>query len=178
MKTWTKALSGATLAVAALAVTAPAHAQSATEWATRLVNMQKDAIVPQLASVATEQVLMKWAPQVAQLPQANQKAASDQLDVELRKLNDDNMKTLKTNNDRLATQVLVPEYTKNYSADELRQIVTFLESDAAKKYFSNVDNMANLLADRVVTASKTTVESRMNQFDKAAQRILKNNGGK
>ncbi|WP_213359394.1 DUF2059 domain-containing protein [Brachymonas denitrificans] len=171
---------GCALALAALAVSAPVQAQDATrkELATRIVNLQKahdmDALIAQLASSATQTVVSTWLPKLDQVPQARQKAAADLLDAELKKFNDDNVRTIKARNERVSLDVLVPAYAERFTADELRQLVAFMESPVIKKYYAANPQLANMLAQKLVDATRADVEARIKAFDTRAAQIIGN----
>lgn len=175
---------GKTIATALLctAVLAPAaHAQdkhdaAKKELATRIVNLQKaqdmDALIAQLAGTANRAVVEAWLPRLDGMPAARQKAVADQLDVELKKFNDDVTRLIKTRNDRISLDVLVPAYSERFTADELKQLVAFLESPVIKKYYAANPHMANLLGQKLVEATRADVESRIKEFDTRAAKII------
>ena len=172
------ATAGCALALAALAVSAPAQAQDAMrkELATRIVNLQKahdmDALIGQLANSATQTVVSTWLPKLDQVPQARQKAAADLLDAELKKFNEDNVRTIKNRNERVSLEVLVPAYAERFTADELRQLVAFMESPVIKKYYAANPQLANMLAQKLVDATRADVEARIKAFDTRAAQII------
>lgn len=174
----------ASLALATITFAAPAQAQDAArkELATRIVNLQKvhdmDPLIAQLASSATQTVVSTWLPKLDQVPQARQKVAADQLDAELKKFNEDNVRTIKSRNETVALEVLVPVYAERFTADELRQLITFMESPVIKKFYAANPQMGNLLAQRLVEATRKDVETRIDQFDHRAAQIIGSAGGK
>ena len=170
---------GKTLAIALVcsAALAPAvQAQDKKELATRIVNLQKtqdmDALIAQLAGTANRAVVEAWLPQLDRLPAARQKAAADQLDAELRKFNNDVVRLIKSKNDRISLEVLVPAYSERFTADELKQLVAFLESPVIRKYYAANPQMANLLAQKLVDATRNDVVNRTKAFDARAAQIV------
>ena len=175
---------GKTAAIALLcaAVLTPAayaqnkQEQEKKELATRIVNLQKaqdmDALIAQLASTANRAVVETWLPRLDNMPAARQKAVADQLDVELKKFNDDVVRLIKTRNERISLDVLVPAYSERFTADELKQLVAFLESPVIRKYYAANPHMANLLAQKLVDATRADVQARTKEFDTRAARIV------
>lgn len=163
---------------AVMVVTQPIYAQNPTtrKLATRLVELQKqqnaNLLALDLANTANRAVVDAWRPKLQQLPKSQQQRASTQLNAELKKFNNDNMRLLKRKSNRLNTRVLVPEYAKRFSAEELRQIIAFLESSAIKKYFTTNPQIADLLAQELLKSSRTDIEKRINAFDARAKRIM------
>ena len=131
-----------------------------------------DALIAQLAGSANKVVVNNWLPRLDKLPTAKQKAAADQLDSELKKFNDDNVRTIKAKNDKLSLEVLVPAYAEKFSTEELKQLVAFLESATIKKYYAANPQLANLLAQRLVEATQADVEARIKTFDLRAAQIV------
>ena len=171
----------ATVLLCAAVLTPSAYAQSKQEQekkelATRIVNLQKtqdmDALIAQLAGTANRAVVETWLPRLDNMPAARQKAVADQLDVELKKFNDDVVRLIKTRNERVSLDVLVPAYSERFTADELKQLVAFLESPVIRKYYAANPHMANLLAQKLVDATRADVQARTKEFDTRAARIV------
>lgn len=150
-----RALAPAALACSLLCLAPAALAQDAVKRrATRIVNLQKaqdmDALIAQLAGSANKVIDTATGCPDSTNFLAKQKAAADQLDSELKKFNDDNVRTIKAKNDKLSLEVLVPAYAEKFSTEELKQLVAFLESATIKKYYAANPQLANLLAQRLV----------------------------
>lgn len=131
-----------------------------------------DALIAQLAGIAKSAIVEAWLPRLEKMPAARQKVAIDQLDVELKKFNDDVVRLIKTRNERISLDVLVPAYSERFTADELKQLVAFLESPVIKKYYSASPHMANLLAQKLDAATSSDVQARAKEFDTRAARIV------
>lgn len=162
----------------AASVSLPAHAQDAEtrKLAARLVQLQTqqnaNVLALDLADTANRAVVDAWRPKLQRLPKAQQQRASQRLNAELKKFNDDNLRLLQAKNRRLSQQVLVPAYAKRFTAAELRQIIAFLESTAIKKYFSANPQIADLLGQKLLESSRAEIEKRINAFDKRAASIV------
>ena len=175
-----KTILAALVCVAALAPVA--HAQDKKELASRIVNLQKtqdmDALIAQLASTANRAVVETWLPRLDKMPAARQKTAADQLDAELKKFNDENVRLIKAKNERISLEVLVPAYSERFTTEELKQLVVFLESPVIKKYYAANPQMANLLAQKLVEATRSDVQARIKAFDARAAQIVGASGRK
>ena len=55
---------------------------------------------------------------------------------------------------------------------ELKQLVAFLESPVIRKYYAANPHMANLLAQKLVDATRADVQARTKEFDTRAARIV------
>ena len=58
------------------------------------------------------------------------------------------------------------------SGDELRQLLTFMESPVVKKYYAANPQMASLLAEKLVEATRSEVDAHIKDFDTRAAHIL------
>ena len=97
---------------------------------------------------------------------------ADQLDAELKKFNDENVRLIKAKNERISLEVLVPAYSERFTTEELKQLLVFLESPVIKKYYAANPQMANLLAQKLVEATHSDVQARIKAFDARAAQIV------
>ena len=63
-------------------------------------------------------------------------------------------------------------FVGHMTADELKQLVAFLESPVIKKYYAANPQMANLLAQKLVEATRSDVQARIKAFDTRAAQIV------
>lgn len=175
-----------TLALAGLACTTTLHAQTAaadpkTEWAAKIVALQQgpelDRLVGQLAGSTTQDLIANWGPKLeANVPKAQQKKASEDLNAELKKYSDDAAKLIAKQVSKVSTDVLVPAYAERFTLEELKQIAAFFESPAIKKYQSTAPELGNTFIQKLIDASRADVMARVKQFDAAAQKIVGGTG--
>ena len=85
------------------------------------------------------------------------------------------VRLIKNRNERISLEVLVPAYSERFSADELKQLVAFLESPVIRKYYAANPHMANLLAQKLVDATRADVQARTKEFDARAAQIVGGN---
>jgi hypothetical protein len=169
-----------TLALAGLACTTTLHAQTVdpkTEWATKVVALQQgpelERLVSQLADSSTQELIANWAPKLgANVAKAQQKKASEEMNAELKKYADDASNIISKQVSKVSADVLVPAYTERFTLDELKQIASFFESPAIKKYQTTAPELGNLFIQKLVDASRTDVAARAKQFDAAALKIV------
>ncbi len=168
------------LAFAGFAFCGASHAQTPStkqEWAAKVVALQQgpelDRLISQLANSATEEVLQNWAPKLqADVPPAKQQQAKDELNAELKKAYDDISRTIKSKVVPASGDVLVPAYMDRFSIDELKQIATFFESPAIKKYQAAAPELGGLLVKQLIEATRADVTARVKQFDDVAAKII------
>lgn len=171
-----------TLAMASLglACSTALHAQTSdpqTEWAKKVVALQQgpelDRLVAQLAGSTAEDLIAKWGPQLqANVPKAKQKKASEDLNAELKKYADDTKQLIDKQVSKVSADVLVPAYAERFTLEELKQIATFFESPAIKKYQTTAPELGNIFVQKLVDATRSDVIARIKQFDDAALKIV------
>ncbi|MBI2726494.1 MAG: DUF2059 domain-containing protein [Polaromonas sp.] len=170
----------AALALASTAFFNLGHAQtpvSKQEWAAKVVALQQgpelDRLIAQLADSATEEVLQNWGQKLqADVPAARQQQAKDELNAELKKLYDDITRTIKSKVIVASGDALVPAYMEKFSIDELKQIATFFESPAVKKYQAAAPELGASFVKQLVEITRADVTGRVKQFDDSAAKII------
>lgn len=173
------------LAIASTALVNLSHAQvpvSKQEWAAKVVALQQgpelEQLIGQLADSATEEVLQNWGPKLqAEVPQAKQQQAKDELNAELKKCFDDITRSIKSKVIAASGDVLVPAYMERFSIDELKQIATFFESPVIQKYQAAAPELGAIFVKRLVEVTRADVAARVAQFDSVAAKIIGGSGG-
>lgn len=172
---------GAVLTIAA-AFTLPAGNALADEaskraLAVKLAQLQqkndKDAITDQLTASAAQPLIIRWSQEVEKsVPAARQQEVRTKLDAELKKFTDKTEKNVGAQVASAAEAALVPVFMEKLSEDELKTIVTYLESPASTKFQNLGGEAGNAWAMKIIEATKGAVESDAKAFDAAAKRIV------
>ena len=170
----------ATLAIASLALSAAANAQTADpklEWATKAVALQQgpelERLVGQLADSATQDILQNCGPKLqSNVPPAKMEQAKEGLNTELKKYFEDVSKTINGKVGKVSSSALIPAYMERFTLDELKQLVAFFESPAIKKYQSAAPELGSLFVKQLIEETNTDVMARTRQFDDAATKIV------
>lgn len=150
-----------------------------TEWATKVVTLQQgpelDRLVSQLAGSTTQELIANWGPKLeANVHKAKQQKASEDLNAELKKYEEDTSKLIGKQVKKVSADVLIPAYAERFTVDELKQIAAFFESPAIKKYQSSAPELGNVFIQKLIEASRSDVIARAKQFDDAALKIVGN----
>jgi len=172
-----------TLAMAGLAslVWSPAtHGQTPDpkiEWAKKVVALQQgpelDRLVAQIAGRTAQELINKWAPKLeTNVPKAKQQKASEDLNAELKGYSSDIRQLIAKQVSKVSADVLVPAYAERFTLEELKQIASFFESPAIKKYQSTAPELGTLFVQKLLDASRVDVTARASQFDAAALKII------
>lgn len=178
MKTSFPKLSATVLFVALCAVTTGASAQDAKKaMATKLAQMQAKsdgaALANQLTADAVQLPLSAWSQRLDEsVPPARQKDVRDKLDVELKKFADNTHKAIEAQVSKAAETALVPLFMDKLSEDEMKTVIAYMESPAAIKFQSLSADAGNAWAQKVIDATRSTVEANVKSFDAAATKIV------
>ena len=168
----------ALLFVAACAASTGANAQDAKKaLATKLAQMQAKtdgaAMANQLTADAVQLPLSTWSQRLDEsVPPARQKDVRDKLDVELKKFADNTHKAIEAQVGKAAETALVPLFMDKLSEDEMKTIIAYMESPAALKFQGLSADAGNAWAQKVIDATRTTVETNVKSFDAAATKIV------
>lgn len=174
----------AIILVAACAVSTGAIAQNDSKraLAVKLAQMQQkaegEAMAEQLTASAVQPLLAAWSQRLDEtVPPARQKEVRDKLDVELKKFADSTQKSVEAQTAKAAEAALVPIFMEKLSEDELKTIITYMESPASAKFQALGVDAGNAWAKRIVDATKSSVEAGAKNFEAAANRIVAGAGG-
>lgn len=139
------------------------------ELAAKVLSLQQvgvDSVARGLAEQPIMQMLQA-AGHVAQtqLPAERRDTAIKAIDAEARKYLDEVTPLLRERATALAPGVLGPLLEEKFSEEELRQIVTWLQSPAYKKYQEIAPAMQKTLAQKVVSETRDTVEPKLKALE-------------
>ncbi|MDR2154748.1 MAG: DUF2059 domain-containing protein [Burkholderiaceae bacterium] len=145
--------------------------------AVRLAQIQQKtdgaAIAEQLTNSAVQPLLISWSQRLDEtVPPARQKEVRDKLDVELKKFTEAVQKAIDNQVAKSAEAALAPIFMEKLTEDEMKTIIAFLESPVSAKFQALGPDATNSWAQRVVDATKSTVENSAKNFDAAANRIV------
>ncbi|MFV0678871.1 DUF2059 domain-containing protein [Ottowia sp.] len=154
-----------------------AQSDSKRALAVKLAQMQSKAdgevLSAQLTASAVQPLLAGWSQRLDEsVPPAKQKDVRDKLDVELKKFTDSTQKAVDAQVGKAAEAALVPIFMEKLSEDELKTIITYLESPVSAKFQALGPDASNAWAKRVIDTTKPAVENGAKTFDAAATRIV------
>ena len=143
----------------------------------RVLKLQQSGI-ERLATAMTEEpavVLGGQASEViaARVPKERQEAVAKEIQVEVQKYLKDTVPQVRKSAQQLAPATIGPVLEAKLSEDELRQIVTLLESPAYAKYQQLTGEMQQALQAKLVADTRGTVEPRVQALEKAIGERLK-----
>ena len=171
-----------TLLAAAIAVAGSAQAQAQApaspakkELIARVLKLQQPDIENAARSLI-EQPAMQLGQQAGQalqrLPAERRDALAQDIQADLRKYVDETGPIVRERAIKLAPSTLGPVLDERLSEDELRQIITLLESPTVKKFQALFPDMQRALTEKLVAETRSEVEPRLRALQQSVGQRL------
>jgi uncharacterized membrane protein YheB (UPF0754 family) len=166
----------ATAVAATLAVTSiSAHADK-KELVQKILTSQQAALDDMSRSVA-EQPARQLAGAARQIlaqavPEDKRDATAKQVDAEIKKYIEGATPIVRASASKLSQSVIGPMMEEKFTEDELKQLVTMLESPILKKYQSALPEMSNSLLEKVVADARQQVTPKLQTAEANIRKIL------
>jgi uncharacterized membrane protein YheB (UPF0754 family) len=166
----------ATAVAATLAVTSlSAHADK-KELVQKILTSQQAALDDMSRSVA-EQPARQLAGAARQIlaqavPEDKRDATAKQVDAEIKKYIEGATPIVRASATKLSQSVIGPMMEEKFTEDELKQLVTMLESPILKKYQSALPEMSNSLLEKVVADARQQVTPKLQTAEGNIRKIL------
>lgn len=162
------------LALAAcMLLPAAATAQTKKELAEKVVQMQHESIEGvgrALAGQVAQQVLQTAGQTMRNLPADRREAVGKEVQADIKKFYDDLEAQLRASALKLGPATLAPMLEDKLSDDELKQLVAWLDTSAAKKYQQMGAEMQSTLAGKLVEDTRVAVEPKLRALEQKLQR--------
>jgi len=107
-----------------------------------------------------------------QVPEAKRESAAKAADAELKKYFDDAYPLVRDKAVQIAPGALTPILEQNFSEDELKQLLAWINSPLSKKYQELNPKMQTALTDKQVTETRATIEPKMRALDTNVAKAL------
>ncbi len=158
------ALAAASGLCAAQGASAPAS-NARKELALKVVQLQQPAIEQAARQLAEQSVapLLQQAGTVVQtrVPPEQREALTRELQGDLKKFGDETVGLLRERALKLAPTAIGSILEERLSEDELKQVITVLESPAYRKYQSLGGDMQRALVEKLVADTRSSVEPKL-----------------
>lgn len=163
----------ALLALALLAVFPAAQAQSKKELAAKVVQLQLPAVDALATSIARDTAarLMDAAGQaLAIVPADKREALGKQVQADIKAFYDDAQAKLHDSGVKNAASTLGPLLEEKFTEDELKQIATWLESTASKKFQQLGAEMQSSISRKLIDDTKPAIEPKLKALEQTLQK--------
>jgi hypothetical protein len=107
-----------------------------------------------------------------QVPEAKRESAAKAADAELKKYFDDAYPIVRDKAVQLAPGALTPLLEQNFSEDELKQLLAWINSPLSKKYQDLNPKMQTALTEKLVADTRGTIEPKMRALDENVAKAL------
>lgn len=153
----------------ALASAAQAHAETKKELVQKLIGLQQQGIEAagkQLAEQPAAAMLQRAGIALqAGVRAERREAVAREIQSDVKKYADETVPLLRKRAVELAPATLGPLFEERFNDDELKQLVTFLESPVYRKYQQLGGEMQRSLGEKLVADTRPTVEPRLRALE-------------
>jgi hypothetical protein len=163
------------LLAALLLVTAGAQAQTKKELVQKVVALQTPAVESLGRAVATQtsgQVLQAVAQGLQRVPADKREATAKAAREEVQKFYNEIEPVLRTQAAKLAPSALGPKLEEKMTEEELKQVIVWLESSAAKKFAELGPEMQKSLGDMLVADTRPVIEPKLKALEQALMKQM------
>ena len=175
-----KSLIAAALLVAAgsalaQAASAPAIAPAKLALINKLIQIQQPGI-ENISRGIVQQMLASLAQganqALGQQPAEKREALAKSIKAEIDKFAEDAIATLKDRGQKLSAPTWTPVIDERFSEDELKTIISWLESPVSKKYQQSTIEMGNALPPKMFADAKATLEPKYRTLEASVAKQL------
>lgn len=152
-----------------LAVAAMAHAEpnpAKKELINKMLQLQQPAFDGMATSVASEPAarLMQQAGAALQfrVPAEKRESLGREIQADVKKYGDEVVPLLRERSVKLAPTAIGPLLDEKFSEEELRQLVSILESPVLSKFSQLAPTIQKTMSDKLVTDMRSQVEPKVN----------------
>jgi uncharacterized protein len=156
------------LAITLLAVAPATYAQSKKELVAKVVQLRQPAVDRLARTIAMDpaQTALNAARQVMQIvPADKREALGKQVQGDVKAFYDDTEARLRESGSKNAAATIGPILEEKFTEEELKLIITWLESSAAKKYEQLEPEMQAQLTRKMVEDTKPAVEPKLRALE-------------
>ena len=164
------ALAASTLALAQTAATPPAASSAAKkELVARVLQLQQPGIESLGSSLAAAPAMRLRQPAAAALQQRvaadKREAVAREIEADVRKYLEETTPIMRSQAVKLAPSTYGAMLEERFTEDELRQIVTLLESPVNRKFMGLMPEMQRALAEKLVGETRATIEPKVRTLE-------------
>lgn len=161
--------------VALACVASPALAQSKKELINRVLLLQQpgvEALAKNIAEQPAIQLTLSARQAFANVPQDKRESVAKAIDADLKKYTDEAVPLLRERALKLAPQTIGTELDTNFNEDELKQLVSWLESPVIKRYQQIAPVMQRTLGDKLVNETRGQIEPKLKALEASMAKHL------
>jgi hypothetical protein len=107
-----------------------------------------------------------------QLPADKREAAAKAIEADIKKFVDETAPLVASRASKTGPEMASKLFEERFTEDELKQLVSWLESSANKKYAQFGGELQKQLAEKVVADSRSTIEPRLRTLEQSVKKHL------
>ena len=169
-----------TAALIAAAFNAPTQAQTPPangkkELVARVLQLQQpgiEAMARGLAEQPAMQIMQQAGQALQRLPAERREALARDIEADLRKYAEEAVPIVSARAVKLAPGTIGPLLEERFSEDELRQVITMLESPVIRKFQGMAGDMQKALTEKLVGETKPDIEPKVRAMQQTVAKRL------
>ena len=174
MLVWSAALVGAGMAQAQTAAPAPVSAAK-KELVAKLLKLQQPGIenmARQLVEQPARQMLQQAGPALQRLPAERRDAVARDIEADVRKYFEESAPIVASRAVNLAPSTIGVLLEERLSEDELREVITILESPANRKFQGLAGEMQRAIGEKLIAETRAEIDGKVRALDQTVARRL------
>jgi len=183
LKNLTQTARAAAVASLLIVAAAGAQAEGKRDYIQRLPSLQKaelDAVAANMTQAPARQLMgQAQGIMVQAVPPEKREAAAKQINAELTKYVDGATPIVKASASKVAVDAVAPVLEDKFTEEELKQLVTMLESPIIKKYQGLLPQLEKALVEKITADARGQVDPKLQALQENVRKILDTaSGGK
>jgi hypothetical protein len=180
MKMMTRSIAAAALALATTLCAAQGTSSPAKkDLVQKILQHQKGAFENMGATMAGQlstQVMQVTSQAIARAPADKREALANDIKAEVKKFYDDASAVMREQATRVAPGVVGGALEEKFSEEELKTLLTWLESPVSRKFQQTALEMQQGLSQKVLTDTKPTIEPKLKALEQTLSKKLADAG--
>ena len=145
------------------------------ELVARLLKLQQpgiEAMARQLVEQPARQMLQQAGPALQRLPAERREAVARDIEADVRKYFEESAPVVAARAVNLAPSTIGPLLEERMNEDELREVITILESPANRKFQGLAGDMQRAIGEKLIAETRGEIESKVRALDQIVARRL------
>ena len=145
------------------------------ELVARLLKLQQpgiEAMARQLVEQPARQLLQQAGPALQRLPADRREAVARDIEADVRKYFEESAPVVASRAVNLAPSTIGPLLEERMNEDELREVITILESPANRKFQGLAGDMQRAIGEKLIAETRGEIEGKVRALDQIVARRL------
>lgn len=168
-------LAGSQAALAQAAAPAASSSPAKKELVAKLVQLHQplfDGMGRGLLQAPVGNLMQAAAQALQQLPPDKREATAKAIEADIKKFVDETAPVISARATKVGPDTAAKLFDERFSEDELRQLLTWLESPVNKKYAQFGSELQKQVTEKVVTDNRSMIEQRLRTLEQSVRKHL------